>query len=284
MTSMDDLRFRGPWTQEKLGIIRSYLDAYTTALKDRPFRLIYVDAFAGSGTWRSEFGYMSDDYGEFQEVHQGSASLALEVDDKPFDQLIFIEKDFDRSRSLERLKAENGHRNIEVRTGDANLELPDFCQSMGTIDRAVVFLDPYATQVKWSTVEAIASTQKIDCWILFPLMAIARLMPRDYVPKESWATRLDVVFGGREYWEDFYQPQRQLSLFGDTGVERPGSSDQIALRYQQRLREIFAMVAEGSRRLQNSNNAPLFELFFVSGNPRGAPIAVRIASHILNHL
>ena len=281
---MTEMRFRGPWTQEKLGILRRYLDAYTTALKDRPFKLIYVDAFAGSGSWRSEFGYMPDDYDDFQEVHMGSASLALQVYEKPFDQLVFIEKDAARSISLNGIRLENSHRQIEVLNGDANEELPRFCRCMGDYERAVVFLDPFATEVEWSTVEAIARTQKIDCWILFPLMAITRLMPRDNEPSPSHSARLDLVFGGRQHWEDFYQPQPQLSLFGDVNVERLGGSDQIAFRYQERLREVFTQVSNGSRRLRNTKNSPLFELFFASGNPAGASIAVRIADHILNHL
>ena len=281
---MTEMRFRGPWTQEKLGIIRRYLDAYTTALKDTSFNLIYVDAFAGSGTWRSEVGYMPDDYDDFQEVHLGSAGLALEVDDKPFDQLLFIEKDAVRSLELDRMRLENRGRNIEVRNGDANEELPLFCRNMGNYDRAVVFLDPFATEVRWSTVEVIAGTEKIDCWILFPLMAITRLMPRDNEPSPSHSARLDTVFGGREHWENFYQPQAQMSLFGDANVERLGGSDQIASLYQQRLREVFTQVADGSRRLLNTKNSPLFELFFASGNPTGAPIAVRIADHILSNL
>ena len=281
---MTEMRFRGPWTQEKLGIIRRYLDAYTTALKDAPFRLIYVDAFAGSGSWRSELGYMPDDYDDFQEVHLGSARLALQVEGKPFDQLVFIEKDPARSLSLDRIRLENTERNIEVRNGDANEQLPSFCRTMSDYDRAVVFLDPFATEVEWSTVELIARTQKMDCWILFPLMAITRLMPRDNEPSPSHSARLDKVFGGRSHWEDFYQPQSQLSLFGDTSMERLGGSDQIAFRYQQRLREVFARVAGTSRRLRNTKNSPLFELFFASGNPTGAPIAVRIADHILSNL
>ena len=278
------MRFRGPWTREKLDILKRYLDAYTTALKDTRFNLIYVDAFAGSGTWRSEIGYMPDDYDDFEEVHLGSAGLALEVDDRPFDQLLFIEKDPARSLELERMRLDNWERSIAVRNGDANEELPLFCRNMGSYDRAVVFLDPFATEEQWSTVEVIAETQKIDCWILFPLMAIARLMPRDNEPPSAHAARLDLVFGGRQHWEDFYQPQPQLSLFGDTNVERLGGSDQIAFRYQQRLREAFTRVAERSRRLHNTKNSPLFELFFAAGNPNGAPIAVRIANHILNHL
>ena len=281
---MSEMRFRGPWTREKLGILRMYLDAYTTALKDTRFNLIYVDAFAGTGTWRSDFGYMPDDYDDFQDVHLGSAGLVLQVDDKPFDHLLFIEKDAARSLELERMRVENQGRNIEIRNGDANEELPRFCRNMGNYDRAVVFLDPFATEVRWSTVEVIARTQKIDCWILFPLMAISRLMPRDNEPSLSHSARLDTVFGGREHWENFYQPQAQLSLFGEANIERLGGSDQIAGLYQQRLRGVFTKVADESRRLLNTKNSPLFELFFASGNPAGAPIAVRIADHILKNL
>ena len=46
---MTSPRFGGPWTEQKLGILRAYLDAYTTALKNQPFTLIYVDGFAGAG-------------------------------------------------------------------------------------------------------------------------------------------------------------------------------------------------------------------------------------------
>ncbi len=34
---------------EKLRILERYLDAYTTALKNQPFKLMYIDAFAGTG-------------------------------------------------------------------------------------------------------------------------------------------------------------------------------------------------------------------------------------------
>ena len=39
----------GKWTIDKLDILERYLDAYTTALKNQPFKLMYIDAFAGTG-------------------------------------------------------------------------------------------------------------------------------------------------------------------------------------------------------------------------------------------
>ena len=49
MPSSNAQSFGGEWTREKLDILAAYLDAYTTALKNQPFNLWYVDAFAGSG-------------------------------------------------------------------------------------------------------------------------------------------------------------------------------------------------------------------------------------------
>ena len=62
--------------------------------------------------------------------------------DKPFDRLVFIEKDPVRSQSLHSLAREFPSRNIEIQTFDANHVLPRFCDSLGPYDRAVVFLDP----------------------------------------------------------------------------------------------------------------------------------------------
>lgn len=47
-----DPAFGGNWTEQKLGILEAYLDSYTTALKNHGFRLVYIDAFAGSGVRR----------------------------------------------------------------------------------------------------------------------------------------------------------------------------------------------------------------------------------------
>jgi hypothetical protein len=41
-------------------------------------------------------------------------------------------------------------------------------------------------------------------------------------------------------------------------------------------------VAEKPKVFYNSRNSPLFLFFFAVGNPRGAPIALKIAQHLLN--
>ncbi len=279
---MVNTSFGGDWTRQKLEILRRYLDAYTTALKDQPFRLIYVDAFAGEGFWRPNSDYHAEDYEDFTTLLEGSARIALGIDDKPFDQLWFIEKDSRRFQSLQQLSREHPDRDIQTRNWDANEVLAQFCRGMENFDRAVVFLDPFATSVSWATVEAIARTQKIDCWILFPVSAIARLMPTESQPSDAWAEHLDRIFGARDHWGTFYYDSLQPSLFGDPlSQERSRGSAQIADRYRQRLELVFHGVAPTRRTFRNSKGSPMFDLFFGAGNPVGAPVAVRIANDIL---
>ena len=281
---MSNMSFGGPWTDDKLEILRRYLDAYTTALKNQPFNLIYVDAFAGGGSWTPRSGYSLEDYRDFQELHKGSSRIALEIQNKAFDRLVFIDTDPQNINSLQALQSEFLNHNIEIVNADANAVLPRFRDELADFDRAVVFLDPYKTEVAWSTVEAIAHSKKIDCWILFPLMAVTRIMARNNEPTPVLAGRLDRVFGGREFWQDLYRPSPQLSLFGEEPRhERLQGSERIADRYRTRLESMFARVAPTRRILKNSRQSPMFDLFFAASNPSGANRAVTIADYILSH-
>ena len=76
--------FGGPWTEEKLDRVARYLQAYTTALKNQPFQLMYIDAFAGTGyrasrqKGQSARGFFS--LPQVTALAKGSARRALEVD------------------------------------------------------------------------------------------------------------------------------------------------------------------------------------------------------------
>ena len=272
--------FGGQWTQEKLNILKRYLDEYTTVLKKQRFRLIYVDAFAGEGYWHPKPLYPPEIYGDFDDVRDGSVRIALQTENRPFDHFVFIEKEPARCASLELLKQEFQDRSIQIDNDDANNVLVSFCDNLKHYERAVVFVDPYATQMSWATVEAIAATKKIDCWILFPVGAIARNMPTRQEPTAELAANHDRVFGDRKYWRGLYQEPAQLSML-EKRIERPGGSGPIADKYRMRLQEVFEDVAPTQRIFTNSRNSPMFELFFAASNPSGAPIAIPIADHIL---
>jgi hypothetical protein len=72
------------------------------------------------------------------------------------------------------------------------------------------------------------------------------------------------------------------TLFGEP-EERvvKASTETIGKYFNNRLKSVFAAVADEPKVLRNSGNSPLYLLCFAAGNSKGAPIALRIASHLL---
>jgi len=271
------LLFGGDWTEQKLKILADYLSAYNTALKNQPFTRVYVDAFAGTGyreKRQKEFGLLDlfqesqdDESGRFL---TGSAKRALGAK-PPFDRYIFVESDPNNVRSLENLKEEHKDRAkaIEIVQGDANDFVRDYCRREDWRSvRAVLFLDPFATQVEWSTIEAVAATRAIDMWYLFPLMAVNRLLAND--PSKAFRDRLNAVFGTEEWAEKFYRTRKTSRFFGPSEVTQKESDyHEIGEYFLGRLRAIFSGVASNPKVFYNSRGSPLFQFFFAAGNPRG---------------
>ena len=273
--------FGGPWTEQKLEILEHYLNAYTTALKNKPFKLLYIDAFAGTGQIE-----VQDQDHEAVGFRAGSSVRALAVGDKPFDELIFVEKDARRASRLERLRGDYPSRDITVENAEANSFLISLRKDWKSW-RGVLFLDPFATEVKWSTIRAIESYKALDTWILFPVSAIARMLPKSRKPDDispAWARRLTNVFGD-ESWRELYRDDPQGSLFGDPGSIRDKGVDGLLKIYKRNLGDLFGdRFLSRSRCLRTPKGSPLFELMFCVGHPRGIGPASRIASHILDHI
>ncbi len=274
--------FGGLWTEEKLAILERYLDAYTTTLKSQQFKLLYIDAFAGAG----HVELSTEDQSDIRRFVSGSAERAINIDNKPFDKLTFVEQDPNRCAELAHLKAMHKDRNIAIENCDANAFLFNLDNDWRGW-RGVLFLDPFATQVKWSTLEKIAEFQSLDTWILFPVSAILRMLPQSRRPDEiddKWVSRLTTVFGD-EGWQNLYRESRQPDLFGYEAHEREPGNDRLLSIYKGKLAALFGdRFLQQSRTLRNSKNSPLFEFLFCAGHPSGATIAKRIAKHILGDL
>ena len=273
--------YGGPWTLKKLQILKAYLDAYTTALKNQNFQLVYIDAFAGTGAVN-----LPEQDPDAREFHDGSAAIALEVQDKPFDRLVFVEQDPARCEELAKLHDAHLGRDIRIENTEANQYLYSLQEDWRRW-RGVLFLDPFATQVEWSTLKEIAALQALDTWILFPVSAIARMLPKSKRPddiSDQWARKLTSVFGD-EGWRELYREALQPNLFGTVEHERDPGVDGLLGIYKTKLAGLFGdQFLKQSRSLRNSKNSPLFEFLFCVGNPKGTATAKRIARHILENL
>lgn len=272
MSRDDTMKFGGPPTIEKLDIVKEYLNAYTTALKNQPFKLMYIDAFAGTG----DINLRQEDP-DVRVFIEGSARRAIKIKDKQFDRLIFIEKDLEKYGKLLRLKRENVHRDIQVENSDANSFLQDMRKDWRKW-RGVLFLDPFGTEVEWKTIEKISKFEALDTWMLFPMSGIARMLPRAGLPPEEWIEKLNLIFGD-ESWKELYY-RRQKHLFDDEQHERDWGYKGIRRIYKNKLKNLF-----GQRFMEESYVYPTgkfrFEFIFCVGNPAGIRLAKKISRDIL---
>jgi three-Cys-motif partner protein len=282
-------RFGGGWSDEKLDALRSYLSAYTQALSKTSFERIYIDAFAGAGT--REVTPDSEDQ-LFEETlpeedagyRHGSPLIALGTE-PPFHRFVFIERD---AGSIAKLQAQVIHSfparsdAVSFRHGEANQMLQELTRESWKTRRGVAFLDPFAVHVKWDTIKMVAATEAIDMWLLFPAMAVNRMLPRSGIVPPKWATKLTETFGSNE-WESHFYEKQQADMFGDETISKqPKIFEKLSDFITMRLNTVFEGANKKPLILRNSSSAPLFLLCFASGNPKGAPIALRIANHIIN--
>lgn len=160
------------------------------------------------------------------------------------------------------------------------------CEKNWDKHRAVLFLDPYGMQVEWATIEAVAATKAIDLWLLFPLgVAVNRLLTRDGQIPEGWRRRLNLLLGTTDWDNDFYEVESVSTLFGEKEQRvKRATTGSIGRYFNNRLKSIFAGVAEEPKVLVNSSNCPLYLLCFAAGNAKGAPIALKIANHLLKRI
>ena len=280
-------KFGGDWTVEKLNIFTSYLDAYLIALQNQKFKKIYIDAFAGTGKIETRDG---------NQFLEGSAQLALSAN-KKFDQYYFIEHEPEKSKELENMintQFPELKGRTKVYCGDANVMLEKIIDEIDwRYNRGLLFLDPYATQVKWTTLENTAKTKSIDVWYLFPFSALNRMLPKNG-KYETWEDCIDRLLGDKDWRTEFYKKDPQMSLFDYGFIENENPEERLIKDATpahikeyiiKRLKTIFPCVSENPRIFKNTNRSPMFLFCFAisNGSEKAQKLALRIADHILKN-
>lgn len=274
-TNISGSHFGGDWTKEKLTIIEDYLQFYVNALSKQKVQLIYIDAFAGSGKTELQSG----------ETIDGSALISLKYN---FDKYYFIELDEERSRCLNEEINTRFHEKkdkVKVITGDSNSELKKLFRSLTVYQRGVMFLDPYAMELEWDVLETAKQTNILDIWYLFPLNALTRNLYKKMSMPIATKNKVTQILGTNEWEKELYHQSAQLSIFGDEPLERV-NFDRLVDFVRQRLINSFPYVSPQSRILKNSNNSPMFILFFMMTNKSGKAIGLgsKVVTDIFNKL
>ncbi|MCG2641379.1 three-Cys-motif partner protein TcmP [Bradyrhizobium sp. WYCCWR 12774] len=284
-----DHEFGGQHTELKLSIVEGYLKAFTTALRPHFQHLWYVDAFAGTGsrtvrTERRGADLVEMPVEEAIERRRGSAQIALDVQ-PTFDFLVFIEKNTNYISALNDLVAKNLQRRIVIAEEDANAALKRLISNNSWRDkRAVVFLDPYGMEVEWSTLQALASTQAIDVWFLFPLAGLFRQATRKLTDIDDHKRAALTRMFGSNSWEAELYPDGDPDMFGMLPERRRDLDPKGLERYvQARLSELFGAVLNPLA-LPIDRSPQMFSLFLCISNrtPEAIGLAKRIGNHLLD--
>lgn len=286
---MPQQRFGGEHTELKLSKVEDYLEAYTTALKNQNFRLLYFDAFAGTGDIpQTQSGatqlFLIDDYKQFI---VGSALRALRLP-IPFDKYIFVDNDPKKVEELETLAEDFPHlrERIFLQCADANLELQRFCSKTDwRRSRAVIFLDPFGNQVEWNTIEAIARTEAADLWYLFPAgLGVHRQIARDGSVHPTHDASLDRILGTRDWRSSFVMTEHEIDLFGETQqvTSKEADPDLITKYMINRMKGIFHGGVLDHWLSLGSRGVHMYSLIFAWANPSPkAKLAGKLAEAVL---
>lgn len=276
--------FGGIWTQTKLNILEEYLNFFTTALQRLPYRLIYIDTFAGTGRCTIKLKGTS-------QTIPGSAQIALDAS-PGFDAYYFIEKKKQHTRELQTLLSAhiNGPKG-QIVSGDAVQELKAvLANNNWGSTRGVLFLDPYGLQSDWEIVEQIEATKALDVFFLVNLAGICRQAARNLRNADSGKReRLNLYFGTNTWIEDLYAAQGDMFTDQDDRT-RHADPKAVTAYMKKRLQSVFTTVLDPVTLYQEDDagnrGAPLFALFFAISNPnkKAIGLASKVAKDIMAKL
>lgn len=291
---IDDHEFGAQHTEIKLEIVEKYLQSYAIALRNQFSDLWYIDAFAGTGrrTVRTEArdgDLFEEPVPERIESRRGSARIALDIVPK-FDRLLFIGESAKHCRALEELKKEYSDREIHVIKGDANQIIQANLKRVNwTKTRAILFLDPYGMEVAWETLAAIAKTEAIDVWFLFPLSGLYRNAARNMSAVDDTKRAALTRMLGTNAWErelyspmPLYQDDLLGALDAPETLQRNADVKGLEQYVKRRLLDIFPLVMEPFP-LPTLKKPQRFSLFFAAANrsEKAKKLATTFADHIL---
>lgn len=283
-------------TGKKLDVLDKWHGFFPLSMQGSRVRLVYIDAFAGTG---EVLVADDDDSAELlpgierqRVVLEGSAPRALSAA-IPYDEYIFIEKSPSKLKKLKAKLATGFPARIErcrFVPGDANVALRKFCaETDWKRTRAVVFLDPFGNHIAWETLKAIADTRAADVWYLFPAgLGVWRQIPKRGEVQDAAAASVTRMMGDNSWRLLFTKRTVAADLFGEAqiSVRRDATVTGVIEYAIGRMRSIFrGVVLDEHVILGGTGKVPWYALLFLSSNPspKAKELAERVARHIVTH-
>jgi three-Cys-motif partner protein len=252
-------------TEEKLTLLKKYLEGYVIATKNAKERY-YIDALAGDGQCEIQIPNSTQ-----PRTVDGSPLIAMNL--KPgFTKCFFIEIDKEKVETLSKLLKGFPQNRYNIKEGDCNFVIDEILSEIPLIAPCFAFLDPEGFEVDWTTIEKIAtykrdSKTKIELFILFPYnMAITRLLPLNSEKfDEEKATSVFNRILPDYNWIDVYNARIKGRL---KPREMRKSILDIFTNGLKKLGYRFVY----SKLIRSSKRRPLYDMFFATDHKAGAVI------------
>jgi three-Cys-motif partner protein len=222
-------------------------------------------------------------------IVEGSALRAIGLE-REFGRYVFIEKDRRKLDELRELITNKTHpsRRIEFVCGDANVEIEKLCPHLKKPNvRAVVFLDPFGSQVGWSTLKSLAQTGHVDLWYLFPAgLSVNRQISSDGRRTIEQEKSLDRLFGPHNWRSRLVTKEIAIDLFGSIEkVTKSATIDDITRYMIECMKSIFAGDVRTEWLPLGRDGSHWYSLLFAMANSEKSAkkIGHDIARHIMTN-
>lgn len=263
-------------TKNKLEALKRYIEMFLIATKNMRWRAWnYIDLQSGPGKVKIRRPH---------EIILGSPLIALNAP-RPFTNYWFVDLDSENIKALKR-RTDQSERINKVITicGDCNAVVDDIVKSINETDRVyregiwpslnLAFLDPEGLELEWSTVEKLASVNRMDLIINVSTSGFERNVEKMI---NSSDTSLLEAFFGTNNWRGVYDQVRNE----DGDHKRRAMLD----FYKRALRKygykfIFDDLVPDELVFKNSRGRHLYTLVGASKSERGRDLWQKAISNI----
>lgn len=245
----------GAWAEHKYSLIRLYNDLFSTGMKQKWDRRIYIDLFAGPGKARIK---------KTNRIVLASPLISLAVQDK-YDRYIFCDEDERNLETLrQRVNTEFPGIDVVFVLGDCNAKVAEICDAIpkpSSMQRVLsfCFVDPFSLGIAFATIRLL-SEYLMDFLILLALAMDANRNEAKYAEEHN--DRINRFLGITEWrgrWEAASKKDPSFRRF----LAREYASQMVGLGY------LGGSVDNSIEIRSDEKNLPLYNLAFFSRHRRG---------------
>ena len=245
----------GGWAEYKYDLIGLYNDLFSTGMKGKWDKRVYIDLFAGAGKARIR---------HTNRVLLGSPLIALSVADK-YDRYIFCDEDEGALDTLrKRVGKDVDALDVHFILGDCNKRVDEISGLIPKPSKAqrvlsFCFVDPFSLSIEFETIRLL-SGYFVDFLILLALAMDAGRNEERYLEEQS--DRIEKFLGISD-WRDRWQAQRKNDRSTRRFLANEYARQMVLLGF--RNESLGSMIEIRS----DERNLPLYHLAFFSRHQRG---------------